>query len=312
MFVSCAKYADRWVYQMAEEKFDRTAVVRYEIRGEKEEKYCETVRRMSKYGKIRTIVIQRQRDGKRMAIYTNAEAQELEAQKVVQLMCRRWGQENVIKELLLKHFINYTPGYVREPMEEQPLVDNPGVKELKKEKAKLTGELNKLKVQLAEEILKEGKEEEMDWERLKKEQTQTVADIVIRENEMLFLDQEVAKLPEKVRYDEAHEGRSLLKHNYEKKRFLDCIKLYAYNVQKKMCQLLLTHYEKENQILPALSMIVKRGARVRLQGGQLRVQLMRFRDREIDYAARRLCEDINSMGPLTPDKFQLPIHFEVS
>ena len=43
----------------------------------------------------------------------------------MQLICRRWGEENAIKELLHKHLINYTPGYVLEELEEQPLVDNP-------------------------------------------------------------------------------------------------------------------------------------------------------------------------------------------
>ena len=50
-------------------------------------------------------------------------------------------------------------------------------------------------------------------------------------------------------------GRRLQKLNYEKKRFLDCIKVYAYNAQKQMCELLLAHYQKPNEILPALSLI---------------------------------------------------------
>ena len=67
-----------------------------------------------------------------MAIYTNGSPEEIDSQRVVQLICRRWGQENLIKELLGKHFINYMPGYVREGMKEQPLVNNPQVTRLKK------------------------------------------------------------------------------------------------------------------------------------------------------------------------------------
>jgi hypothetical protein len=58
---------------------------------------------MSKYGKIRAVVIERVADGKRMAIYTNGSPQEIPSEKVVQLICRRWGEENLIKELLMKH-----------------------------------------------------------------------------------------------------------------------------------------------------------------------------------------------------------------
>ena len=58
-------------------------------------------------------------------------------------------------------------------------------------------------------------------------------------------------------------------------------------------------------------MIVKRGGSLKLQGDRLHVQLQRFKNLEIDYAARGLCEDMNKMAPVTLDKYQLPIWFEV-
>jgi len=210
-----------------------------------------------------------------------------------------------------KHFINYMPGYVRESMEEQPLVDNPQVRHLKKQRGKLASELHTLKVQLADKILK-GAKEETNWKQIKGKESPLLTEIVKRQNEMLFLDQDLEGLPAKLSYDQAHGGRKLEKLNYEKKRFLDCIKLYAYNAQKRMCELLLQHYDKEKETLPALSMIVKRGGYVKLEGSRLRVCLRRFKNPEIDYAARGLCEDLNGMDPMTLDKFRLPISFDVS
>ena len=126
------------------------------------------------------------------------------------------------------------------------------------------------------------------------------------------MDRELEGLSEKLPYDQAHGVRRLERLNYEKKRFLDCIKLYAYNAQRRMCELLLEHYDKEKEILPALSMIVKRGGSVRLQSGRLRVRLKRFKNPEIDYAARGLCEELNGMDPVTADRFHLPLWFEVA
>jgi transposase len=311
VFVSWAKYADKWVYEIPDSAFDKTAVVCYQIQKPEEIRYTETERRMSKYGTIRAIVIQRAADGKRMAIYTNADTGQIDGQQVVQLMCRRWGQENLIKELLGKHFINYMPGYVREPMHAQPLVDNPRVKQLKKRRGALTGELHDLKVQLADAILK-GANDQTRWEQIRGQEVPLLTEIVTRENQMLFLDRELEGLPAELPYDQAHGGRRLERLNYEKKRFLDCIKLYAYNARKSMGELLLQHYDKEKEILPALSMIVNRGGTVRLQSGRLRVRLKRFRNPEIDYAARGLCEDINRMDPVTADRFHLPLRFEVA
>ncbi len=78
-----------------------------------------------------------------------------------------------------------------------------------------------------------------------------------------------------------------------------------------MCRLLLNYYDKPKEILPALSMIVERGGYVKLEKGILKIMLRRFKNREIDYAARHLCEDINMMHPVTLDKHRLPIHFSV-
>ena len=100
---------------------------------------------MNKYGVIRAIVIQSGKNKKRSVIYTNAKDREVCADKIIELICRRWGEENLIKELLMKHLINYSPGYVTEELEEQPMVDNPKIKELKKKKATRATDLNKLK-----------------------------------------------------------------------------------------------------------------------------------------------------------------------
>jgi hypothetical protein len=309
IFISWAKYSDRWVNDVAEERFDKSVEVRYEIQKSKEIKYFETERTMNKYGVIRTIAIQRDKDKKRSAIYTNATKEKIGAEKIIELICRRWGEENLIKELLIKHLINYSPGYVREEMEEQPMVDNPKIRELKKQKASRVSALHKLKVQLADEILKE--KDKSKLEEIKKKQIALLADIVRIDNEILFINQEIDKAPRKIRFDEAHDGEKLVKLNYEKKRFLDCIKVFVYNMRKRMCELLSNYYDAKKELLPALSMIVDRGGHIKLERGQLRVQLRGFMNSEIDYAARHICEDLNRINPVTLDRHRLPIRYEV-
>ena len=310
IFISWAKYAAKWVYDEPESRFNKSTIISYEIQEAEEISYFETERKMSKYGRIRAIVIERKSDRKRMVIYTNGTEEEIASERVVQLICRRWGEENLIKELLMKHFINYSPGYVREYLVEQPDVDNPKVKELKRQKANLVSALNKLKVKFADQVLQDVGDER-NWDEIKKKDILLRMEIAKIDNEILFLDYELDKLPPKVAFEQTHKGRRLVKLNYEKKRFLDCIKVYTYNLEKKMCKLLSNYYDKPKEILPALSMIVERGGYVKLEKGMLKVMLRRFKNREIDYAARHLCEDINMMHPVTLDKHRLPIHFSV-
>ena len=310
IFISWAKYSDKWVNDIDEERFDKSVEVKYEIQGSKKIKYFETKRTMSKFGVIRAIVIQSGRMKKRSVIYTNAKDNEIDCERIIELLCRRWGEENLIKELLLKHLINYSPGYVFEELEEQPLVDNPQIKRLKKEKAGQATKLHKLKLQLADWILKQP--EKAAFEDLKESKIQLLADIAKVDNEILLLNQQIDETPKKIRFDQAKDGEKLVQLNYEKKRFLDCIKVFVYNMEKKMCGRLLNHYDKQKELLPALSMIVGRGGHVKLEAGKLKVQLRRFMNSEIDYAARHICEDLNRMNPVTLDRHRLPIRYEVT
>jgi hypothetical protein len=308
LFISWAKYSDKWVNELAEEQFNRVAQVTYGIRKAEAIPYLETTRTMSKYGKIRAVVIQNGRDKKRAAIYTNGSAEEIGAERIVQLICRRWGEENAIKELLHKHLINYSPGYVLEELAEQPLVDNPEVRELKKQRASLVSELNRLKIELADHLLEPPARKHRTPPRSQKEVRD---DITMVESKILLTDRQLDKLPSEIRFDEAHAGEKLLKLNYEKKRFLDCIKVFVCNLKAEMCRLLLKHYDWQKEVVPALAMIVERTGNVKLEGRQLEVALRRFTNREIDYAARHLCEDLNRLQPVTLHKFRFPIHYRV-
>ncbi|MEK7615090.1 MAG: putative transposase [Patescibacteria group bacterium] len=307
IFVTWAKYADKWVNEMAEESLDQTAEITYAIRKPQEVRYVETHRTMNKYGKIRAIVIQSGKEKQRAAIYTNATVEELGGAAIAQLMCRRWGEENRIKELLLRHEINYMPGYVLEGLDEQPWVNNPKVRELKKKRAELVSELRQFKVQLAEEVLKQKQAQPVTVDNFP-----VLENIVRVENEILLVNGELDGLPGKVRFNEAHDGKELAALNYEKKRFLDCIKVFVCNLTEAMCQLLLKYYDRRKEILPALSMIVERAGDVKMERGQVRVTLRRFANPEIDYAARRLCEELNAMRPRTLDRFRLPLRYEVA
>ena len=308
MFISWAKYADKWVNDFPEAELSQVVRVTYQIQEAEEMHYLETTRSMSKYGKIRAVVIQSGGDKQRAAIYTNGTADEIGAARLVQLICHRWGEENAIKELLHKHLINYTPGYLSEELETQPRVDNPKVTELKKKRAGLVSELNRLKIELAEHVLQQPGDKRR---RLPRSQAEVLASIAVAESAKLLTDQQLDQLPREISFTEAHDGEKLRQLDYEKKRFLDGIKVFAYNLKAEMCRMLLHHYDRQKELLPALSMIVERAGYVKLEGGRLRVTLRRFKDREIDYAARHLCEDLNRMQPLTLDRFQFPIHYQV-
>jgi len=311
IFISWAKYVDRWIDDEPAERFDKTTEVTYQIKKPETVRYFQTSRQMNRYGEIRAVVIESGREKKQAAIYTNGTEEEISCERIVQLMCRRWGEENSIKDLLINHMINYMPGYVTDALDEQPLVNNPKVKELKKKRAALVMELREAKVRFADEVRRKNLEQ-AGAKAVISQGLQPLELIVRKENEILLLEQELAVLPKHIRFDEAYDGRKLIALNFEKKRFLDCIKVFVCNMREEMCRLLLKYYNYPKEVQPALSMIIERAGYIRLERGALCVRLRRFGNREIDYAARHLCEDLNAMNPVTQDRYQLPLHYEVA
>lgn len=307
-FITWAKYMDQWVGDYKEEQFDKSVMIQYEIQYEEEIKYFETERIMNKYGKIRALVIESGRKKQRSAIFTNSDAG---GEKIIQLICRRWGQETLNKTQKWDHRMDYFPGYVEEELDEQPLVKNPKLKELKKQKANAVGKLNDLRIRFARKAFAEVKDE-ANWKEMKEKNQELCMEMYSLQAQITLLDLEIEKFPKEVRFDEAHDGRQLVELDYEKKRFLDCIKVFTYMMEKKMCSVLSKYYDDPKDIYVILSMIVRRGGEIKLEGGRLMVRLKRFRNPEVDFAARRLCEELNQMLPRTLDKHQLLIHYEVA
>ena len=82
---------------------------------------------------------------------------------------------------------------------------------------------------------------------------------------ILLTDQELDKLRPEISFAEAHDGEKLRRLDYEKKRFLDGIKVFVYNLKAQMCRMLFSHYYRQKEILPALSMIVERAGYLKLE-----------------------------------------------
>ena len=194
------------------------------------------------------------------------------------------------------------------------MVTNPEITKLKQKRAGLVSELNRLKVELANYVLKIKKRDKKGKRKRStpsRSRADVLANITVTESAIALTDLELDKLSAEIPFDEAHDGEKLLRLNYEKKRFLDGIKVFVCNLRAEMGRMLLKHYDRKKEVWPAVSMIVERGGSVKLEEGRLQVTLRRFKDREIDYAARHLCEDLNRMSPVTLDRFHFPIRYQV-
>ena len=313
-FITWAKNIDKVVNKIEENKFDKVTKVKYKIQKSKEIRYYCEDKNVRKYGKIRAIIIKRVKDERVGVIYTNDKTTDVA--EIIQIMCTRWGEENFIKAMKLDYKFDYMPGYVTEEIE-QPMVDNPEIDGLKEKRKKLTNKLNKYEVEFAKEVLKEIDKmvdnpdiSEINLEEIKRKRIVLLADIAILKSQIELINQEIDKLPKRVRYDFAY-GEKLVRFDYEKKRILDCIKVFSYMMEKKMCEILMEEHIPPKEVWTVLEMIIKRGAEIKLEEGKLKVKIKKFRDEAIEYAAIHLCKRMNEMEPYTLDKYKMPLYYEV-
>lgn len=98
---------------------------------------------------------------------------------------------------VLMGLINYTPGYVLEELEKQPLVESPEFREVEKQRAGLVSELNRLKIGLADHLLEPPTKKRRTPSRSQKEVRD---ENTVIEGQILLADERLDKLPSVVRF----------------------------------------------------------------------------------------------------------------
>jgi hypothetical protein len=258
------------------------------------------------YGLCRAIILLDLETGKRIVIITNDKTRPL--REIAELMLQRWGQENFFKVMMARYNLDYAPGHQFEPAQEEPLVANPCIKELRSLKARLQTMKRKLESQLAQKLLAR-KRDQVTLQDYKDDHGKKVRAIKSLEREIERVKDELAQTPDKVPFSQ-DVGQPLEVSNLERKRFFDVLKGLAFNAEEWLLEQLKPYYHGKD-IRQALLQILFRGAVVQLVDGVLHVRLKPFDSPRVQAAAAGLCQELNSLEACTLDKFRLPIIYEV-
>jgi len=258
------------------------------------------------YGLCRAIILLDLKTGKRIVIITNDKTRSL--REIAELMFHRWSQENFFKVMMARYNLDYAPGHQFEPAQEDPLVANPRIKELRSLKARLQAMRRKLESELARK-LPARKRDQVTLQDYKDDHGEKVRTIESLEREIERVKDELAQTPDKVPFSRAA-GQPLEVSNLERKRFFDVIKGLAFNAEEWLLERLKPYYHGKD-IRPALLQILFRGTVVQLVDEVLHVRLKPFDSPRVQAAAVGLCQELNSLGVITLDKFRFPIIYEV-
>jgi len=258
------------------------------------------------YGWARAVIILDRQTGTRHALVTNDKQRP--AAELVRLLLLRWGQENFFKRMRAEKHLDYSPGYSFAPATPTPQVANPQLKVLRAQKNALQAEIARCQGALGSRLLRR-KRDTISLDTYKEQQAQLVRRLASLERELQRLSAELKARPKQVPLSQTLTA-PLEQCNFERKRFLDELKLVAYHVEEQLLAIVTQHYTGKDR-RAVLHQILHRGATLQLVDETLYVRLKPFDRPAVQRAAEALCAALNAKSPHTLDKFRFRVVYAV-
>jgi len=195
--------------------------------------------------KLRLVVLQNIKTGKRIGIYTNNNIKSVG--DIAYYMLSRWGDsENLYKELMAKFNINYHPGYDIDELQDQPFVDNPDIKLMKEAIKILKHEIEKLTEQEQNIVnrLEKRKDKRLDARLLKINKQ-----LEEKNNDKNNFEQKLNTVPEKISILELLQGKKMSRCDLEKKKLYDFMQFMALHSYERLKEIFKEHYSDQRDIV---------------------------------------------------------------
>jgi hypothetical protein len=258
---------------------------------------------------VRMIVLWRLSTDKKTALYVNDFQSPME--RLAEPMIRRWGaQENIFQKMMRRYNLNYHPGYYLEELINQPLVNNPDIKKIKKSIKQLELAIIKDKSHLATRLLNLTRGN-ISIEQYRNRQAKSLSNIKEKQQRLDQLKRELETVPAKISIVELLAGQKMSHFDLEKKKIYDVIQIIAYNSEQMLLALFGKYYHDKRDSEQILDKIINHGGAIKLYNGTLYVLLDPIATPRYRRAAMELCQEINQMQPRTNDRFRFPMFFTV-
>jgi len=265
-------------------------------------------RQMAASLNVRLVVFKELNNGTPIGIYTSD--QKKPPGDIAYYMLSRWGEsENFFKEMLSLYNFNYHPGYDIKELEEQPLVDNPKIKTIKKTIKGIKQKIGHLVFEKhrIESTLKIRKDIRLD-----KKLIQVQKEIDEFNQELANFTVKLKEIPKKVPIMELLQGTPMNRADLEKKKIYDLMQMIAFHSREHLIQLFHSCYKDTRDSKQVLTKITKLPGYVKLLGKTLIILLDWIEDKKHREAAVKFCHLINRMAPMLRGRMEFKLFFRVS
>lgn len=279
-------------------------------------KLAETELSIGKYGLIRAVILLVPESKKRIAILTNDANRNKKI--IAQAMVNRWGQENFLKLMTKDYHLDYHPGYDTKEIESAPMIKNP-------QYSKISKTIKKINVLIAKANAQLGRNAQLNRlqpqaiSRIQMINQRLVNQINSLKKERNRWKKERDNIPKKISLKEAYLHQNVKELDLEKKAIIDSIKITAYNIQRNLMKVIersIARNKNTDNIssintYDIIKQIAGRGARIKLSYNTLYVTIGYFKENRIQKVAETLCRHLNTLSPVTLDKFAFQIKYQV-
>jgi transposase len=257
---------------------------------------------------VRMVVFKELDKDRPVAIYTGNHQKP--APDIAAYMLSKWGEsENFFKEIMSLYNFNYHPGYDLKELEEQPLVDNPEVKTIKKTIKGIKQKMGQLA--LAKQQT-ESKIEILKDLRLERKLNKLQQEIDEYNKELDGFQAALKEMPDKLSIIEVLQGRPMNKADLEKKKIYDLIQMVAFHSREHLVSLFRSCYDDPRDVKQILTKVTKLAGYVKLVGKTLVVLLDWIEDKKHREAATKFCHLINGMLPKLSGRMEFKLYFRIS
>ena len=257
---------------------------------------------------VRVVIFKELENGEPIPVYTINRTKP--AGDIAYYMLNRWGgSENFLKEITSLYNYDYHPGYDIKALKEQPLIENPEIKIIKKTMKGIKQKIGKLVVDKNQTEIKLTKRKDV---RLEKKCVKIQTEIDELTNDLNQFTDKLSELPDKISIIDYLKGKPMSRANLERKKLYDLIQMIAYHSREFLIEKFSAFYKDKRDIKQVLTKITKLSGYVRLYGKTLVVLLDWIEDKKHRQAAINFCHAVNKMCPQLVGQMNFNLFFKIS
>lgn len=246
---------------------------------------------------LKKFCIHDQNSDKKSSIISDAPDKLIDDSSIITFLLVRQRQENFHKAFKNNKGWDHFTTHLTENKRDRFIVrgvnvPNPKIKLIKKEKTKITNQLNKALNQFAKVSLSKNIPDDMTKKKIHEKCQNILTEIEELKNKKNILFEKEKNLPRHVLIEEAYPDKNIYQRDFEEKSFLEAVKIFAYN-KEQTAGWQVAEFCRPKDRFVFLNMLKKRVCKIYSKKNRLFVKIKNFSSPKFKLVAEKFFARLN-------------------